>query len=96
MKLFWKYSNECQFSPDILVLKHLFFVCVCWALLEGRWGAEALLGVREQRAQCPLDIPPRSQGSPLILQGMDWTILEDRQEQCLNFWPEKHMMHHWW
>ena len=58
MKLFWKYNNECQFSPDILVLKHLFFVCVCWALLEGRWGAEALLGVREQRAQCPLATYP--------------------------------------
>ena len=58
VKLFWKYSNECQFSPDILVLKHLFLVYVCWTLLEGRWGADALLGVRERRAQCPLDTHP--------------------------------------
>ena len=57
MKLFWKYSNECQFSPDILALKCLFFVYECWTLLEGRSGADALLGVREQRAQCPLDTP---------------------------------------
>ena len=64
MKFFWKSSNEYQFSPDILALKHVFFVCVCWALLEGRWGAEALLGVRDQRAQCPLDTTTQEPGFP--------------------------------
>ena len=56
MKFFWKSSNECQFSPDILALKNVFFVCVYWALLEGSWG--------DQKAQCPLDTTPQEPGFP--------------------------------
>lgn len=75
MKSFWKYNNECQFSPDIMALKHLFFLCVCWVPARGEVGSRGF--VEGERTESPLPLGPSqgptSQGFPLILQGMDWT-----------------------
>ena len=74
--------------------------CVCVGLLlEGRWGAEALLGVREQRARCPLVRPRGLKARVSLSFSRGWTglsILEHRWEQWLNFWPDKHVIHHRW